>query len=118
VPAAPPSSHSIGCCAKILGASADSAYGRRHGFGDISTFRQFQERVPIATYEDLEPSIKAAMLGEPNQLTTHSPVLFTTTSGTTGARKYIPMTRVRARLPHHAQAHPVDVHGALCGVLC
>ena len=59
---------------EILGANADSAYGRRHGFGDISTFR--------------------------------------------GARKYIPMTRVRARLPHHAQAHPVDVHGALCGVLC
>jgi hypothetical protein len=59
--------------------------------------RQFQERVPIATYVDLEPYIKAAMAGEPNQLTTHSPVLFTTTSGTTGARKYIPMTRESRR---------------------
>jgi hypothetical protein len=78
---------------EILGTNADSAYGRRHGFGGISTFRQFQERVPIASYEDLEPYIKAAMVGEPNQLTKHAPVLFTTTSGTTGARKYIPMTR-------------------------
>jgi hypothetical protein len=117
VPAAPPIESQHRLLREILGTNADSAYGRRHGFGDISTFRQFQERVPIATYEDLEPYIKAAMLGEPNQLTKHSPVLFTTTSGTTGARKYIPMTRVRARLPHHAQAHPVDVHGALCGVL-
>jgi GH3 auxin-responsive promoter len=82
---------------EILGTNADSAYGRRHGFGGISTFRQFQEQVPIASYEDLEPYIKAAMLGEPSQLTKHSPVLFTTTSGTTGARKYIPMTRESRR---------------------
>jgi len=78
---------------EILRTNADSTYGRRHGFGGITTFRQFQERVPIASYEDLEPYIKAAMVGESNQLTKHSPVLFTTTSGTTGARKYIPMTR-------------------------
>jgi GH3 auxin-responsive promoter len=82
---------------EILGTNADSAYGRRHRFGTLSTFRQFQERVPIASYEDLEPYIKAAMLGEPNQLTKHPPVLFTTTSGTTGARKYIPMTRESRR---------------------
>jgi hypothetical protein len=87
---------------EILGTNADSAYGRRHRFGALSTFRQFQERVPIASYEDLEPYIKAAMAGQPNQLTKHPPVLFTTTSGTTGARKYIPMTgesrRRKARL--------------------
>jgi hypothetical protein len=82
---------------EILRTNADSAYGRRHGFGGIGTFRQFQERVPIASYEDLEPYIKAAMLGKPNQLTKHSPMLFTTTSGTTGARKYIPMTRESRR---------------------
>jgi hypothetical protein len=50
---------------EILRTNADSAYGRRHGFGAISTLRQFQERVPIATYEDLEPYIKAAMAGSP-----------------------------------------------------
>jgi hypothetical protein len=37
------------------------------------------------------------MAGQPNQLTKHSPVLFTTTSGTTGARKYISMTRQSRR---------------------
>jgi GH3 auxin-responsive promoter len=82
---------------EILGTNADSAYGRLHRFGALSTFRQFQERVPIASYEDLEPYIKAAMAGQPNQLTRHPPVLFTTTSGTTGARKYIPMTRESRR---------------------
>src|SRR5215211_7091436 len=78
---------------EILGANADTEFGRRHGFGSIATFRDFQERVPISGYEDLEPYINAEMQGRSNQLTRHPPVLFTTTSGTTGASKYIPMTR-------------------------
>jgi hypothetical protein len=72
-------------------------FGRRHGFDGIAGFRQFQQRVPIASYEDLEPYITAEMQGQPNQLTKDPPVLFTTTSGTTGARKYIPMTREARR---------------------
>jgi hypothetical protein len=78
---------------KLLAANADTEFGRRHGFAGITSFRQFQERVPIATYEDLEPYITAEMDGRPSQLTKEPPVLFTTTSGTTGNRKYIPMTR-------------------------
>jgi hypothetical protein len=78
---------------QILGANADTEFGRRHGFDSITAFREFQERVPISSYEDLEPYITAAMQGQPNQLTKDPPVLFTTTSGTTGNRKYIPMTR-------------------------
>src|SRR5918995_6573467 len=77
---------------KILGTNADTEFGRRHGFAAIATFRDYQERVPICGYDDLEPYITAEMLGQPNQLTRHPPVLFTTTSGTTGASKYIPMT--------------------------
>jgi hypothetical protein len=78
---------------EILRRNADTEFGRRHGFGGVATFGEFQQRVPISTYEDLEPYINAAMHGQPNQLTKAPPVLFTTTSGTTGARKYIPMTR-------------------------
>jgi len=78
---------------KIVGANADTEFGRRHGFAGITSFREFQQRVPISTYEDLEPYITAEMQGRPKQLTSEPPVLFTTTSGTTGNRKYIPMTR-------------------------
>ena len=87
---------------EILGTNADTEFGRRHGFGAIATFQDFQERVPISSYEDLEPYVSAEMNGRPNQLTRHAPVLFTTTSGTTGASKYIPMTvegkRAKSRL--------------------
>src|SRR5262245_19786108 len=74
---------------QILETNAGTEFGRRHGFASITTLRQFQERMPIAGYEDLEPYITKEMQGEPNQLTKEPPVLFTTTSGTTGARKYI-----------------------------
>jgi hypothetical protein len=111
---------------QILETNADTTFGRRHGFGSITTFREFQERVPIASYEDLEPYITAEMHGQPNQLTKDPPVLFTTTSGTTGARKYIPMTREGKRAKSHLtwlwfcglyRDHPGIVGGRILSVV-
>jgi hypothetical protein len=111
---------------QILETNADTEFGRRHGFGAITTFRQFQERVPISTYEDLEPYITEEMQGQPNQLTKDPPVLFTTTSGTTGARKYIPMTRQGKRAKSHLtwlwfcglyRDHPGIVGGRILSVV-
>jgi hypothetical protein len=76
----------------IVAANTDTEFGRRHHFDRVSSFTEFQARVPVSTYEDLQPYIAAAMDGQPHQLTREPPVLFTMTSGTTGARKYIPMT--------------------------
>src|SRR5215218_2889143 len=111
---------------EILGTNADTEFGRRHGFGSIATFRDFQERVPITSYEDLEPYITAEMHRQPNQLTKEPPVLFTTTSGTTGARKYIPMTREGKRAKSHLtwlwfcglyRDHPGIVGGRILSVV-
>jgi hypothetical protein len=111
---------------QILEANAETEFGRRHGFGDITSFQQFQERVPISTYEDLEPYITAEMQGRPNQLTREPPVLFTTTSGTTGNRKYIPMTREGKRAKSHLtwlwfcglyRDHPGIVGGRILSVV-
>src|SRR5215217_910664 len=66
---------------QILETNADTEFGRRHRFGSMATFREFQQRVPISAYEDLEPYITAEMQGRPNQLTKEPAVLFTTTSG-------------------------------------
>jgi GH3 auxin-responsive promoter len=46
---------------QMLETNADTEIGRRHGFGSIASFREFQERVPIASYEDLEPYITKQM---------------------------------------------------------
>jgi hypothetical protein len=111
---------------QILETNADTEFGRRHGFGDVTSFRQFQERVPISAYEDLEPYITAEMNGRPNQLTKEPPVLFTTTSGTTGNRKYIPMTREGKQAKSHLtwlwfcglyRDHPGIVGGRILSVV-
>jgi GH3 auxin-responsive promoter len=111
---------------QILETNADTEFGRRYGFGTITSFRQFQERVPIFGYEDLEPYINEEMNGQPNQLTKDPPVLFTTTSGTTGNRKYIPMTRGGKQAKSHLtwlwfcglyRDHPGIVGGRILSVV-
>jgi GH3 auxin-responsive promoter len=111
---------------QILETNAETQFGRQHGFGGITSFQQFQERVPIGSYEDLEPYIKAEMNGQANQLTKEPPVLFTTTSGTTGNRKYIPMTREGKRAKSHLtwlwfcglyRDHPGIVGGRILSVV-
>jgi len=111
---------------QVLQTNADTEFGRRHGFGGITSYRAFQERVPIAGYEDLEPYITKEMNGQANQLTKDPPVLFTTTSGTTGSRKYIPMTREGKRAKSHLtwlwlcglyRDHPGIVGGRILSVV-
>ncbi|MGD9906350.1 MAG: GH3 auxin-responsive promoter family protein [Vicinamibacterales bacterium] len=81
----------------ILRANAASVYGTAHGFERIDSYAAFRDRVPINAYDDLKPYIDAALHGARGQLTTDDPVLFATTSGTTGAPKYIPVTATSRR---------------------
>lgn len=77
---------------QIITKNRETAFGKAHRFSKIASFAHFQRRVPITIYEDLKPYIDASLNGEPSQLTAERPVLFATTSGTTGASKYIPVT--------------------------
>ena len=77
---------------RIIGLNENSAFGRDHGLAGIKTLSDFQRAVPISTYEDLKPYIERALNGEPQQLTAEMPIMFATTSGTTGESKYIPVT--------------------------
>ncbi len=76
----------------IIRKNQSTAFGQAHQFEQINSFEDFQRLVPISTYEDLKPYIDASLNGEPAQLTVEQPVLFATTSGTTGTPKYIPVT--------------------------
>jgi GH3 auxin-responsive promoter len=86
---------------RVIRENADTEFGRRHGFGRISAYSDFQQAVPVSSYEDLEPFIDAQSQGAPRQLTKQQPLLFTTTSGTTGASKHIPMTQAGRRAKSH-----------------
>ena len=76
---------------RILRLQSTTAFGRAHGFAGLSDIEAFRRRVPLATYEDLEPYIARQIAGE-RALTSEKPVLYARTSGTLAAPKLIPVT--------------------------
>jgi len=77
---------------------ADTLFGREHGFATIGTAAEYARRVPIREYEALRPYVARIMAGAPRVLTAEAPFMFTTTSGTTGEPKFIPVTARWARV--------------------
>lgn len=82
---------------RYLRENAGTAFGRAHGLAKIRTVRDFQARVPLARYADLEPWIRRAAAGE-RKVLTRSPVrTLELTSGSAAAAKRIPYTRAMQR---------------------
>ena len=73
--------------------AAKTEYGQLYGFRDIGTIREFQDRVPIVSYEELFPHIDRLMRGETNVLWPGDIKWFAKSSGTTNDRsKFIPVS--------------------------
>ncbi|MGG5209026.1 GH3 auxin-responsive promoter family protein [Chryseobacterium sp. MIQD13] len=68
-------------------------FGREHDFENIQSVKEFQEKVPVADYEDLKPYIERVKKGQANILWTETPEYFAKTSGTTSGSKYIPISK-------------------------
>ena len=49
--------------------NAATSFGREHGFSGIRTVGDYQERVPVRGYAELEPYITRAAAGERDVLT-------------------------------------------------
>ena len=77
---------------ELLQRNADTRYGRRYGFADLCSYKQFAERVPLTKYEDYAPYIERIANGAQRVLTAEPVLLFEPTSGSSGARKLIPYT--------------------------
>jgi hypothetical protein len=81
----------------LLRDNADTIFGREHGFASIESAAEYARRVPIRDYEALRPYVGQIMAGRSRVLTAAAPFMFTTTSGTTGEPKLIPVTPDWAR---------------------
>jgi hypothetical protein len=78
---------------RILARHAGTSFGREHGFQRIGTSADFRRQLPVAGYEYFEPYINRVRKGEVNALLGDSYIhMFALTSGTTAARKFIPVT--------------------------
>jgi hypothetical protein len=77
---------------EILRSNRATDFGLAHDFGEIADVRDYQQRVPLSTYEDFAPAIRRIAEGESNVLTSEPVRLLEPTSGTTGGEKLIPYT--------------------------
>ncbi|MER2997421.1 GH3 auxin-responsive promoter family protein [Pontibacter populi] len=77
----------------LISTAKGTEWGKKYGYGDGLSVREFQERVPVTTYEELYPYIERVMMGEQNLLWPSKIEWFAKSSGTTNARsKYIPVS--------------------------
>ncbi|RPD49251.1 hypothetical protein DNI29_00150 [Hymenobacter sediminis] len=78
---------------ELLQQARTTEWGQRYGFGDGLSGREFAQRLPISSYEELYPEIERVLRGEANVLWPGTVQWFAKSSGTTNARsKYIPVT--------------------------
>ena len=90
--------------ARLVGANADTRFGREHGFAGIRNPADFQARVPVLEYETLRPYIdEQRRTGKPS-LTAESPIFYAQTSGTTSQPKHIPVTPSMLEVHRREQA--------------
>ncbi|WP_136808263.1 GH3 auxin-responsive promoter family protein [Desulfosediminicola flagellatus] len=100
----------------IVRKNSGTEYGQRYGFSSIRTIEDFQQQVPMITYEDIKSDMQRVVAGEKNIFTAEDPIMFAQTSGTTGDPKYIPVTptcqgrehsdQMRTWTYHARQSHP------------
>jgi phenylacetate-coenzyme A ligase PaaK-like adenylate-forming protein len=79
---------------KLLHKAENTEWGKKYGYSHIKSYQDFNQKVPISTYEDLFPYIERMMLGEQNILWGSKITWFSKSSGTTNARsKFIPVSK-------------------------
>ncbi|GAB3194847.1 GH3 auxin-responsive promoter family protein [Pontibacter aydingkolensis] len=77
----------------LISTAKGTEWGKKYGYSDGLSVREFQERVPVCTYEELYPYIERVMKGEQNLLWPSKIEWFAKSSGTTNARsKFIPVS--------------------------
>src|SRR5688500_5615652 len=102
---------------RLLRENATTAFGHEHGFATATTPAEFARRVPIRDYEAIRPYVARILAGGARVLTAEAPFMFTSTSGTTGEPKLVPVTaswtEAMASLTRLWTAHALADHPAM-----
>ena len=78
---------------RYMGQNRATDYGERYHFSAINSPSQYQQRVPLTTYDDYIESITRIGAGARSVLTNEPVRMFEPSSGSTAASKLIPYTR-------------------------
>ena len=86
----------------LINDAKNTAFGKDHHFGEITSYEDFKKNVPVRDYEELRPYIDRVTHGEVNVLWPGKPAYLAKTSGTTSGVKYIPISK--ESMPEHIKA--------------
>jgi len=77
----------------LIRASGNTVVGKKYEYDSIHSYATFAERVPVSTYEELQPLIERTRKGEQNVFWETPIKWFAKSSGTTNAKsKFIPVS--------------------------
>ena len=77
----------------LIQSSKNTVLGKKYEYSSITSYAAFAERIPISTYEELQPMIERTRKGEQNVFWETPIKWFAKSSGTTNAKsKFIPVS--------------------------
>ena len=77
----------------LIQSSKNTVIGKKYDYYSINSYATFAERIPISTYEELQPLIERTRQGEQNVFWEEPIKWFAKSSGTTNAKsKFIPVS--------------------------
>ncbi|HZJ18929.1 MAG TPA: GH3 auxin-responsive promoter family protein, partial [Pricia sp.] len=90
---------------QLLEIAEETEIGRKYEFDSIANYTTFRERLPIVSYEDIQPIIERTRRGEQNLFWPTSIKWFAKSSGTTDAKsKFIPVSSESLEDCHYKSA--------------
>jgi len=75
---------------KLIKVNNNTLFGKKYGFRNIDSIEQFQQTLPLSTFDDYLSYIDKIAEGQSNVLTSDKVRLFEPSSGSTSASKLIP----------------------------
>lgn len=86
----------------LVGQAANTEWGRKYDYATIRTYRDFHDRLPIQTYEEIKPYIARLRQGEQGLLWPSPIRWFAKSSGTTNDKsKFLPVSRESLHDTHY-----------------
>jgi hypothetical protein len=92
----------------LLAKAASTEWGKKYGYSSVSSVKEYQERFPVQTYEEIIPYVERLRKGETDLLWPGEIKWFAKSSGTTSTKsKFIPMSRESLEDCHYRGAKDI-----------
>lgn len=87
---------------QLLKKASNTEWGKKYDYKSITTYKEFAERVPVQTYDDIKPYVERLRMGEKNLIWPSEINWFAKSSGTTNDKsKYLPVSKEALKDTHY-----------------